>query len=234
MGPGKRNYYRIGNRPHRRRRSKCRHHAHQCLHRPSQGYCFEQLGHLYFANVGIGHFNLNATASGFQKYTRTNIVVNTAQTLKENITLTVGSAAQTVTVAANALQVQSETSEVSTLISGQQVTQLATNGRNITSLAALGWASPTTCRPLAAVDALTSSNGISFNGTRPTHNIYLFDGGEQNDRGCGGCFRSCPRMTRSPSSRPSTATTVPITASAPAEPILMVLKSGTHDFHGEL
>ena len=33
---------------------------------------------------------------------------------------------------------QSETSELSTLISGAQVTQLATNGRNVTALAALG------------------------------------------------------------------------------------------------
>ncbi len=91
-----------------------------------------------FSNVGVGHFNLDVTAPGFQKFSRTNIDVNTAQTLKEDVALTVGNAAQTVTVEANALQVQSETSELSTLITGQQVTQLATNGRNVTALAALG------------------------------------------------------------------------------------------------
>ena len=93
-----------------------------------------------FSNVGVGRFNLDATASGFEKFSRTGIDVNTAQTLKEDINLTVGNAAQTVTVQANALQVQSETSELSTLITGQQVTQLATNGRNVTALAALGLA----------------------------------------------------------------------------------------------
>ena len=91
-----------------------------------------------FANVGVGNFTLAASAAGFQKYSKTNIVVNTDQTLKEDIAISVGSEGQTVTVQADALQVQTETSELSNLISGDQVTQLATNGRNVTALAALG------------------------------------------------------------------------------------------------
>ena len=61
-----------------------------------------------FNNVGVGRFNLEASAPGFEKFSTTNISVNTDQTLKEDVTLTVGNAAQTVTVQANALQVQSE------------------------------------------------------------------------------------------------------------------------------
>ena len=135
-----------------------------------------------------------ASAAGFQKFTRTDIVVNTAQTLKEDVGLAVGSEGQTVTVQANALQVQSETSEISTLISGAQVTQLATNGRNVTALAALGMGVSNNLPAFSGVLALTSANGISFNGTRTTHNIYLLDGGELNDRGCGGCFSSLPSI----------------------------------------
>src|ERR1700744_2477304 len=147
-----------------------------------------------FANVGVGHYTLSASSTGFQKYTKTDIVVNVAQTLEENISLEVGSTGQTVTVQANALQVQSETSDLSTLISGQQVTQLATNGRNVTALAALGLGVSNNLPAFSGVNALTSANGISFNGTRPSHNIYLLDGGELNDRGCGGCFSSLPSM----------------------------------------
>lgn len=140
-----------------------------------------------FANLGIGTYTLSVTASGFQKYSKTGIVMNVAQTLEENVTLAVGNTSQSVTVAADALQVQTETSELSTLISGQQVSQLATNGRNVTSLAALGLGVSNNLPPFGGVNALTSANGISFNGTRSTHNIYLLDGAEQNDRGCGGC-----------------------------------------------
>ena len=109
------------------------------------------------ANVGIGTYTLTAVASGFEKFTRTGIVVNVAQTLEENIALSVGSQSQTVTVQADALQVQTETSEVSTLISGQQVERLATNGRNIVQLAALGMGVANNLSSFGGINALTSA-----------------------------------------------------------------------------
>ena len=187
-----------------------------------------------FANVGIGTYVLTVSAAGFQKYTKTGIVVNVAQTLEENAALIVGSQALTVSVQADVLQVQTETNEVSNLISGEQVSQLATNGRNVENLAIMGMGVSNSVSDFNNQNANTTSNSISFNGTRSTHNIYLLDGAEQNDRGCGGCFHVLPsqdalaefqtldsnycsrlrrRLRRAPSS--------------------MVLKSGTHDFHGE-
>jgi hypothetical protein len=187
-----------------------------------------------FANVGVGSFTLTATGTGFQKYSRTNILVNTAQSLQENIALSVGSEGQTVTVQANALQVQSETSELSTLINGEQVSQLATNGRNVTSLAALGLGVSNNLPAFGGVNALTSANGISFNGTRSTHNIYLLDGGEQNDRGCGGCFMNLPSQDALAEFQTLDSNYSPDYGIGSGGTILMVLKSGTHDFHGEL
>jgi len=187
-----------------------------------------------FPNVGVGQYTLACTATGFQKYTKTDIVVNVAQTLEENIVLTVGSESQTVTVAAEALQVQSETSEVSTLISGEQVSQLATNGRNVTGLAALGLGVSNNLPPFGGVDALTSANGISFNGTRTEHNIYLLDGAEQNDRGCGGCFMNLPSQDAIAEFQTLDSNYSPDYGLGSGGTILMVLKSGTHKFHGEL
>ena len=158
--------------------------------------------------------------------------MNTAQTLKEDVTLTVGNAAQTVTVQANALQVQSETSELSTLITGQQVTQLATNGRNVTALAALGLGVSNTLPAFSGVAGLTSANGISFNGTRSTHNIYMLDGGELNDRGCGGCFSSLPSIDALAEFQTLDSNYSPDYGIGSGGTILMVIKSGTHDFHG--
>jgi Carboxypeptidase regulatory-like domain len=185
-----------------------------------------------FANVGVGNLTLNATAPGFVNYTRTGIVVNTAQTLKEDVSLTIGAAGQTVTVQADALQIQTETNELSNLISGQQVTQLATNGRNVTSLAALGMGKSNTLPAFSGVNALTSANGISFNGTRSTHNIYMLDGGELNDRGCGGCFSSLPSIDALAEFQTLDSNYGPDYGIGSGGTILMVLKSGTHDFHG--
>lgn len=150
------------------------------------------VGAYRFPNLGIGTYTLDVTATGFAKFEKTGIVVNVAQTVEANASMNVGTQAQTVTVAAQALQVQTETSEVSTLISGQQVERLSTNGRNIVQLAALGMGVANNLSSFGGVNALTSANGISFNGTRTTHNIYLLDGGELNDRGCGGCYMVLP------------------------------------------
>jgi hypothetical protein len=52
-------------------------------------------------------------------------------------TLEVGTTQESVTVEATAVAVQSESGEISDVITGQQVSQLATNGRSIYSLATL-------------------------------------------------------------------------------------------------
>lgn len=185
-----------------------------------------------FANVGVGRFSLAATASGFLKYTKTDIIVNTAQTLQENISLSVGSEGQTVTVKADALQVQTQSNELSNLISGAQVTQLATNGRNVTSLASLGMGKSNNLPAFGGVNALTSANGISFNGTRVSHNIYMLDGGELNDRGCGGCFSSLPSIDALAEFQTLDSNYGPDYGIGSGGTILMVLKSGTQNYHG--
>ena len=191
-------------------------------------------GTYLFANLGIGQFTLEASATGFQKFSRTDISVNVAQSLKEDVNLTVGSQGQTVTVQADALQVQSETNELSTLITGEQVAQLATNGRNVTALAALGMGVSNTLPAFGGVNALTSANGISFNGTRVSHNIYMLDGGELNDRGCGGCFSSLPSIDALAEFQTLDSNYGPDYGIGSGGTILMVIKSGTHDFHGGL
>lgn len=187
-----------------------------------------------FPNVGVGTYTLTASASGFQEFRRTGIVVNVAQTLKSDVSFSIGSAQQSVTVEAQSLQVQSETNEVSSLISGQQVTQLATNGRNVTQLAALGMGKSTTLPAFGGVNALTSANGISFNGTRSTHNIYLLDGGELNDRGCGGCFSSLPSIDALSEFQTLDSNYGPDYGIGSGGTIAMVIRSGTKQFHGAL
>ncbi|CAN5507986.1 hypothetical protein BH10ACI4_BH10ACI4_10750 [soil metagenome] len=185
-----------------------------------------------FSNVGIGHFNLAISAPGFQRSVKNDIVVNVAQTLREDVTLTIGSETQEVTIQANALQVQADSNELSNLISGQQVTQLATNGRNVTALAALGLGVSNNLPSFGGVNALTSANGLSFNGTRSSHNVYLLDGGELNDRGCGGCFSSLPSADALAEFKTLGSNYGPDYGIGSGGTILMVLKSGAHDFHG--
>jgi hypothetical protein len=187
-----------------------------------------------FANVGIGHFTLGASAPGFREYIKNDIVANVGQTLEENITLTVGSTGQTVTVKAEALQLQTETNEVSTLISAAQVSQLATNGRNISALETLGLGVSSTVPDFNGVVAPGAGAGISFNGTRSSHNIYMLDGGEMNDRGCGGCYTVLPSLDAVSEFQTLDSNYAPDYGIGSGGQILMVIKSGSHDFHGAL
>src|SRR5438105_1283603 len=191
-------------------------------------------GDFLFANVGAGQYTLIASAPGFQKFSRAGILIHVAQTLEENVAFKVGNTQGMVTVEADALQVQSESSELSSLISGQQVTQLATNGRNVTALAALGMGKSNNLPVYSGANALTSANGISFNGTRNTHNIYLLDGGELNDCGCGGCFSSLSSIDALAEFQTLDSNYGPDYGIGSGGTIAMVLKSGTQQFHGSV
>jgi hypothetical protein len=139
-----------------------------------------------FPGLDNGDYNLTASITGFQAYRKDAIVLNIAETLREDIALAVGTASQEVVVQSNALEVQSESNEVSSLITGQQISQLLTNGRNVTSLASLGTGVSGNLPSFNGVTAQGSNANLSFNGTNPNHNNWLIDGGEVYDRGSGG------------------------------------------------
>src|ERR1700733_5220703 len=187
-----------------------------------------------FPGLDNGNYNLTASYTGFQAYRKDGIVLNIAETLREDINLAVGSASQEVVVQSNALQVQSETSEVSSLISGQQISQLATNGRNVTSLAALGTGVSGNLPSFNGVTAQGSTATLSFNGTNPNHNNWMIDGGEVYDRGSGGKLDVLPAPDVIAQFQVLVSNYPPDYGINSGGTIVMQLKSGTKAFHGGL
>ena len=187
-----------------------------------------------FSALQIGVYDLKVTAQGFATYTQQGLVLNEAQTLRADAKLQVGSASQTVTVQANVLQVQSETSEVSSLISGQQVLQLATNGRNVMSLTTLGTGVTNTLPSFNGVTAQGSSAEINFNGSRYDHNNWMIDGGEIYDRGSGGKLGVAVSPDALGEFQVLSSNYMPDYGIASGGTVAMVLKSGTRSFHGGL
>ena len=189
-----------------------------------------------FAAMHIGSYNLQVEAPGFTSYKKTGIVMNVAATVREDVSLQVGGASQTVTVQANALHLQTETNEVSNLITGQQITQLATNGRNIDELTTLGTGvSVSSMMPsFNGVTAQGSNAEISFNGMRPGHNDFLIDGGEVYDRGSGGKLGVMPSPDALAEFQTLDSNYAPDYGISSGGTITLVLKSGTKTFHGGL
>ena len=186
------------------------------------------------SGLGVGHYSLTVTASGFTSYKTTGIVVNAAQTYREDAHLTVGGNNQTVTVQANALALQTETNEVSTLISGQQVREIATNGRNITSLTTLGAGVSSNIPSFNGVTAQNSTATISFNGLRPDHNNFLIDGGEVYDRGSGGKLDVLPSPDAIGQFQVLSSNYAPDYGISSGGTVLVELRSGSQHFHGGL
>ncbi len=185
-----------------------------------------------FPGLHIGTYSLKVTASGFQAYESSGIVMNVGATVREDVKLAVGSSATTVTVQANALHLQTDTNEVSNLITGAQLTQLATNGRNMVSLTTLGTGVSNNLSSFNGVTAQGSGFGLSFNGMRPDHNNWLIDGGEVYDRGSGGKFDLMPSPDVLAEFQTLSSNYSPDYGISSGGTVTMALKSGAKDFHG--
>src|SRR5271156_1626995 len=187
-----------------------------------------------FPSLDVGEYNLAISAPGFETYNQNGIPINVAQTLREDVHLVVGGNNQVVTVQANALQVQAETNEVSSLITGQQISQIATNGRNVTSLTTLGTGVSSNLPSFNGVTAQGSDASISYNGMRPDHNNWLIDGGEVYDRGSGGKLDVMPAPDVLAQFQVLSSNYAPDYGINSGGTVTMELKSGTRNFHGGL
>jgi len=123
-------------------------------------------GEYVFPQLHPGLYRVTVTANNFRQMIREGITVLTGATDSADMSLTVGSALQSVTVSSDVPLLQSETSNIQTTIPGHTVTALPLNGRNFVQLATLA---PGVSLPPGTVLP-------RINGGRPRTNEYLFDG----------------------------------------------------------
>lgn len=186
------------------------------------------------SGLNPANYDMKIVAKGFQTYTQNGIVVNVSATERVDVKLTVGAASTTVTVQANALTVQADSNVVSTLINEQQITQLATNGRNVVALAALGLGVSGNLPDMNMPTSVGSSFAISFNGLNQAHNIWLLDGGEMYDRGSGGKMSMMPSQDALGEFQVLSSNYPPDYGISSGGTVTMSLKSGTQQLHGEM
>src|ERR1700688_4401108 len=80
-------------------------------------------------DIEVGHYRLTAEISGFKTFQLTGIVVNVHSTVQANITLNVGTATESITVQADQVQIQTQSNEVSSVITSKQIDEISTTGR---------------------------------------------------------------------------------------------------------
>jgi len=183
-------------------------------------------------NLAIGRYNVKVGADGFKGYEQTGVTLNVKDTVRIDVALQVGDLAESVTVEANGLQVQSDTNEVSQTISDLQVSQLATNGRNVLQLTALVPGASSNMPDFDSPMAQNQNRTISFGGQRPDHNNWLINGGEAYDRGGGGIFIVSPSQDSLEEFKVMTSNYGADLGQSSGGMVTMVTKSGAKDYHG--
>jgi hypothetical protein len=181
-------------------------------------------------DLGIGNYVIRAETSGFKVEEKKGIVLNVGDRARIDFAMQVGSTQESVTVEADAVKVQADSGEVSGVITGNQLTQLATNGRSIYTLVNLTPGVSNIQGDFIAPTSITGDQNVSINGSRPINNLYMIDGGEDNDRGGGG-YDVLPSLDAIAEFRTLTSNYSAEYGLTAGGVITQVFKSGTQQFH---
>jgi Carboxypeptidase regulatory-like domain len=192
------------------------------------------VGQFVAPGLPIGKYDLKAESSGFKLETTTGITLNVNDRIRVDFQMKMGTKAETVSVESNAIAVQSDSSEVSSLVSGTQISELSTNGRSIYTYIALTPGANALVPSFQAPTSVGASGFVSFNGNRTGHNIYLLDGGENADRGGAGTSSIMPSIDAIAETQTLTSNYSADYGLSSGGTISSALKSGTKAFHFSL
>jgi hypothetical protein len=185
-------------------------------------------------NLPPGTYNISVEAAGFKKTEKTGVVLSAADRLNAGeFQLSIGASDSTVTVSADAgqLQLQSSSGERSDVVTGKQMNDLALNGRNPLDFVKV---MPGVISNLnGAVAGTGHLDEFNINGTRANQHEFTIDGASNVDTGNNGNTH----VTINPD---SVAEMKVLTSNYQAEygkagggQIAIVTKSGSSQFHGD-
>ena len=189
-----------------------------------------QAGQYVVPNLRIGHYAVKASAPKFKTTEQRGITLEVNDRRRVDFELQVGAAQETVTVEANAIAVQADTNDISTVVSGRQITQLTTNGRSLYELANLVPGASSAQNDFQTPTPMGGDQTISFNGQRIAHSLYMIDGGEAADRGGSGAI-VMPSIDSLSEFRVMTSNYSAEYGLASGATISTAVKAGTDKFH---
>jgi hypothetical protein len=138
-------------------------------------------GNYSLVNINPGTYTVTAIRQGFSTAKAPDFALAVNQTATINFTLHPGAVSTTVTVAANAVQIETSTAELGTVIGSTEVNALPLNGRNFTELLLLSpGVSPVNTTESSGFGGIGNPIGTvvlpSVNGQNNRSNMYLLDG----------------------------------------------------------
>ncbi len=137
-------------------------------------------GRFTIAALPVGTYEVRAEAAGFKPYVQGRLRVTIGETAVLNATLEVSDVGTIVDVPDTPVLVNTQTPELSYLVTEAAIQELPLNGRNYTDLAFLQ--PGVIAYPHREGGSIVAHGlGTSVNGQDPRSNVYLIDGTPQND-----------------------------------------------------
>jgi Carboxypeptidase regulatory-like domain len=191
-------------------------------------------GNFSFLELPVGTYTLTTTKSGFKTVSQKDLAVHVATATHTTVQLPVGAIAETVTVEAAAINLNTENGEVGGVMLSEQVSQLPLNGRNFIEL--------TTLMPGASVGGgfdnknkgLLAGVDISFSGAPANANQWQVNGSNNNDEGSQRTILVYPSVDAIQEFKILRNSYGPEYGGAGGAQINLVTKAGGNQFHGDL
>jgi hypothetical protein len=180
-----------------------------------------------------GAYNLTVSAKGFQKFEAKGVVLEVAQKARVDVTLTVGTITEEVIVAGeNVAQVDTQSSEIGTTITGKQVQNLELNGRNFTQLITLAPGVVNQTGQDEGTVGIVGNTVYSINGGRGEYNNWEIDGGDNMDNGSNTSINVYPNLEAIAEFKVLTSNYGAQYGKNGSGTVEVETKSGTNQFHG--
>jgi len=191
-------------------------------------------GEYLFAAIPPGTYDLTVSAVGFNTYDAKGIVLSVSQRARVDATLAVGEVKTTVTVeAASAAQVETESSEVSGVVTGNEVTGLVLNGRDYTQLISLTAGVSNQTGTDEGTVGVYGNVSWSINGGRVEYNNWELDGGDNMDNGSNSTLNVYPSVDAIAEFKVLTSNYGAQYGRNGSGTVEVAIKSGGKDFHGD-
>jgi len=182
-----------------------------------------------------GTYDLTVTAQGFKKFQAKAVVLRVAQKARVDVAMQVGAANTEVTVQGeDVAQVETQSSDLSGVVTGKEITQLQLNGRNFTQLVTLV---PGVSNQTGQDEGTVGINGnvsFSINGGRTEYNNWELDGGDNMDNGSNNTLNVYPSLEAIAEFRVLTSNYGAQYGRNGSGTIEVETKSGTNSFHGNV
>jgi hypothetical protein len=192
-------------------------------------------GDYLVAALPAATYNLRIIATGFKAFEATGVILSVGEKARVDATLEVGQITSEISVQGTGVaQVETQSSELSGVVTGKEISQLVLNGRNFTQLITLVPGVSNQTGQDEGVVGVAGNVSYSVNGGRVEYNNWEIDGGDNMDNGSNDTLNVYPNVDAIAEVKVLTSNYGAQYGRNGSATVETVTKSGTKDFHGDV